>query len=140
MQLSPKETAFVRSARVAHLATADANGQPMVIPICFVYDGKHFYSPIDEKPKQTSAQRLKRVRNIQENSKISLVIDQYEEDWTNLAYLLITGHAKIILRGKRHHRAVAFLRKKYPQYRHMVIDERPMIQIKPFSLRSWGAL
>ena len=47
---------LIRAARVAHLATADANGQPLVIPICFAFDGKEFFSPIDEKPKQLSPQ------------------------------------------------------------------------------------
>jgi len=60
MPLSRKTVAFIRAARLAHLATADAKGQPHVIPICFVFDGKEFYSPIDEKPKRTAPMKLKR--------------------------------------------------------------------------------
>ena len=66
-RLSPQASRLVRSARVAHLATANAEGQPYVIPICFVFDGKNFYSPIDEKPKRTAPQNLKRLKNIREN-------------------------------------------------------------------------
>ena len=138
MSLTKKELAFIRSARVAHLATADADGQPLAIPICFAFDGKEFVSPIDEKPKRISPQRLKRLRNIRENPRISLVIDRYDENWRHLAYVLIEGKARILGGGKRHRRAVQLLRKKYPQYRRMAIDERPMIIMTPSRLKSWG--
>lgn len=138
MRIPKKIKVFIRAGRVAHLATADAGGQPLVIPICFAFDGKEFFSPIDEKPKQISPHKLKRLRNIAENPKISLIIDRYDEDWQRLAYLLITGKAKILLRGARHRRAVLLLRKKYPQYEDMAIDERPLIVITPIRMRNWG--
>ena len=139
-QLTHKERAFIRAARVAHLATADANGQPHVIPICFVLDRNEFFSPIDEKRKKTSPRTLKRLRNINENPKISLVVDRYEEDWRRLAYVLVSGTAKIILRGKRHDRAVRLLRRKYPQYCSMALEQRPIIRISPTRAVSWGVL
>jgi PPOX class probable F420-dependent enzyme len=135
-RLSPSALRFVRAARVAHLATADTSGQPLVIPICFAFDGKEFFSPIDEKPKRTT--RLKRLRNIEENPKLSLIIDRYNEDWRRLAYVLIRGSAKILLRGERHRRGVGLLRQKYPQYRRMAIHERPMIVITPKQFKTWG--
>jgi PPOX class probable F420-dependent enzyme len=138
LRLSPSALRFVRAARVAHLATVDALGQPLVIPICFAFDGKEFFSPIDEKPKRTT--RLQRLRNIAENPKVSLIIDRYTEDWRRLAYLLIRGSAKILLRGARHRRGVYLLRRKYPQYRSMAINDRPMIVIIPKQLTSWGDL
>ena len=140
MRLSRNIEAFVRRARVAHLATADNKGQPHVIPICFVFNGKEFFSPIDEKPKRVAPNRLKRLKNIQENSRVSLVIDRYDEDWRRLAYVLIAGTAKILGRGARQQKAVRLLRRKYPQYRSMAIDERPMVLIKPARITSWGNL
>ncbi|HTN71763.1 MAG TPA: TIGR03668 family PPOX class F420-dependent oxidoreductase [Methylomirabilota bacterium] len=140
MQLTRRGLRLLRSARVAHLATADANGQPLVVPICFAFDGKEFVSTIDEKPKQTPPTRLKRLRNITANPKVSLIIDHYDEDWHRLAYLLIRGTAKILLRGARHRRGVYLLRRKYPQYRNMAINDRPMIVITPKQLTSWGDL
>ena len=140
MRIPKKITVFIRAGRVAHLATADAGGQPLVIPICFAFDGKEFFSPIDEKPKQISPHKLKRLRNIAENSKVSLIIDRYAEDWRRLAYVLITGKAKILLRGTRHRGAVLLLRKKYSQYARMAIDERPIIVITPIRIRNWGNL
>ena len=138
MRLGRKILSFIRSARIAHLATADRSGQPHAVPICFVFDDKYFYSPIDEKPKRTAPAKLKRLRNIAENPQVSLVIDHYEEDWSKLAYVLITGTARIVQRGQVHRRAVTFLRRKYSQYRTMAIDRRPMIVIKPKRIIVWG--
>jgi coenzyme F420-0:L-glutamate ligase / coenzyme F420-1:gamma-L-glutamate ligase len=136
--LSPLQLRFIHAARLAHLATTGANGEPHVIPICFIFDGKHFYSPIDEKPKRTSPVKLRRVKNIQENAQAALVIDRYSEDWKRLAYILIRGRAKILHRGAAHAEAVRRLRRKYPQYRQMAIHARPMIQITPTKWSLWG--
>jgi PPOX class probable F420-dependent enzyme len=138
--LTQRELAFIRAARVAHLATADAKNQPLVIPICFAFDGKEFFSPIDEKPKQTAARQLRRLQNIEENSQVSLVMDRYDENWQRLAYVLVRGTAKVLVRGKRHARGVQLLRRKYRQYRSMAIDERPMIVITPKRFKAWGSV
>ncbi|MEX0804911.1 MAG: TIGR03668 family PPOX class F420-dependent oxidoreductase [Candidatus Binatia bacterium] len=138
--LTRAELAFLRAARIAHLASADAAGQPHVIPICFVFDGKHFFSPIDEKPKRVLPQKLKRVSNVRENPRVSLIIDRYDEDWNRLAYVLVRGKATILMRGVRHKQAVQQLRKKYRQYRRMAIDNNPVIQITPDRWIQWGAI
>jgi PPOX class probable F420-dependent enzyme len=138
VSLTKKELAFLRSARIAHLATADKSGQPHVIPICFVFDGKHFFSPIDEKPKRTAPAKLKRLKNIAENPNAALVIDHYDEDWRQLVYVLIFGRARVIHRGIAHRQAARRLRRKYPQYRRMAIDARPMIVITPLRITAWG--
>ncbi|MGH7931069.1 MAG: TIGR03668 family PPOX class F420-dependent oxidoreductase [Candidatus Binatia bacterium] len=138
LELSAGASRLMRSARIAHLATADRNGQPLVIPVCFVFDGREFFSPIDEKPKRAAPRKLKRIRNILENPQMSLVIDHYDEDWSRLAYVLITGKATILQRGTKHRKAVTLLRKKYNQYRKMAIHERPMIVIRPARIITWG--
>ena len=138
--MTRREKAFLRSARVARLATADASGQPHVIPICYAFDGRDLYSPIDEKPKRTSPLRLKRIRNSGSNPKVAVVVDRYVEDWKRLAYVLIFGRAKLLTRGPTHKRAVLLLRRKYLQYRRMAIEDRPMIHIRPTRVTSWGKL
>ncbi len=138
--MTRKEKAFVQSGRVAHLATADEKGRPLNVPLCYVLSGEGLYSPIDEKPKITSPLLLKRIQNILVNSHVSFVVDRYDEDWERLAYVIITGKARVLTRGKRHRRAVVLLRRKYPQYRAMAIHKRPIIHITPTHWRSWGAL
>ena len=139
-RLSPHASRLIKSARVAHLATANRYRQPHVVPICFVFDGKALFSPLDEKPKRAAPRELKRVKNILENSQVSLVIDRYEEDWSRLAYVLIRGNATVLQRGTRHRKAVALLRRKYPQYRKMAINERPMIVVRPSRFIIWGRM
>ncbi|MBI2989401.1 MAG: TIGR03668 family PPOX class F420-dependent oxidoreductase [Deltaproteobacteria bacterium] len=139
-RLTPLASRLIRSARVARLATADRKGRPHVIPICFAFDGKALYSPVDEKPKRSPPLRLKRVRNILENPHVAVVVDRYDENWKRLAYVLIRGRARLLTGGENYRRAVLLLRKKYPQYRRMAIEERPMIRIMPTRVTSWGKL
>jgi PPOX class probable F420-dependent enzyme len=140
LELSVSALRLIRSARVAHLATADAAGRPHVIPICFVFDGQRFYSPIDEKPKRAEPRKLKRLRNITANPNVSLVIDRYDEDWRKLAYVLIFGKARALASGIHHRKAVKLLRRKYCQYRSMKIDQRPLISITAKKTVTWGGL
>jgi PPOX class probable F420-dependent enzyme len=137
--LTPAASRLINAARVAHLATADRAGQPLVVPVCFAFDGKEFFSPIDEKPKRTAARKLKRVKNILENSQVSFVIDRYDEDWTQLAYVLVTGKARILSKSQKHARAVRLLRRKYRQYHSMAIHQRPVIAITTTRIITWGA-
>jgi len=132
---------FIRGHRVSRLATASVEGQPAVVPICYVFDGERIYTPIDEKPKSVGAGSLKRVRNIRVNPNVALVIDDYSEDWKELVYVLITGTAEIIAPGddvSDHARAVELLREKYPQYRSMKLEERPIIRITPARIKRWA--
>jgi PPOX class probable F420-dependent enzyme len=129
--------AFVR-ARVARLATADGEGRPHVIPICFAIAGSRIYSPIDEKPKRAAPPRLKRVRNIMENPHIALVVDDYREDWRKLWYALALGTAEVIPpHAPQHAAALRALRRKYPQYRAMRLEDRPVIGITPSRIIAW---
>jgi PPOX class probable F420-dependent enzyme len=126
--LDERETVLVQNARVARFATADSSGAPHLIPICFVYDGVAFYSVLDQKPKRTSVTRLRRVRNILENPKVALVVDSYEEDWSRLWYILVTGTATLLEPGTEQSEAVAMLREKYAQYRDMDLEYAPVIK------------
>lgn len=133
---------FIRDHRVARLATADNTGQPSVVPICYVFDGERFYVALDEKPKSVGDDELKRVRNIRANPRVALVIDDYAEDWTRLAYVLVIGNGEIISGAENaleHNRAVELLRTKYSQYRLMAIDRRPMIKITATRIKLWAA-
>ena len=141
LDIDPRTLEFIRSHRVARLATASAEGQPAVVPVCYVFDDKNVYTPIDEKPKSVQAGLLKRIRNINANPNVALVVDDYSEDWSELVYVLIRGTAEIISPGdeaSEHARVIALLREKYPQYRSMKLDEKPIIKIKPARIKRWA--
>lgn len=132
--------AFIRSSRVARMATVDAAGFPHIVPICYAYDGSRFYSAVDEKPKRVEPGMLRRLVNIRANPRICLIIDEYDEDWSRLRFAIIRGTAGIESAGAEHNRAVNLLRKKYPQYRTMALAEviNPVIVITPKEIISWG--
>lgn len=136
--LAEDQLAFILSRRLAHLATADADGRPHVVPVVFAYHQGNLWIAIDEKPKRTL--RLKRLRNIEQNPKVALVFDRYQEDWERLAYVLVHGTAVILQRGDEEPGALAALRERYPQYRRMALEERPLIRITPERATSWGEM
>ncbi len=104
----------LEAARVARLATVDPLGRPHVVPICFVVDGDMLYTAVDDKPKRTRA--LQRLRNIEANPQVEVLIDEYDEDWSRLWWTRLRGTARIVDDS----RAVELLAAKYLQYR-----ERP---------------
>jgi len=133
------EVAFVHAQRVARLATSDADGHPHVVPICYAFDGERFYTPLDEKPKSVEASKLRRVRNIEARHEASLLIDQYDDDWSRLGYVLVHGRADLLsARDQAHAHALVLLRERYPQYRSMALETRQVIAITPDRVTSWG--
>ena len=121
------------------LATADADGHPHVVPVCYAFDGERFYTPLDEKPKRVAGKELRRVRNIEARHEASLVIDQYDDDWSRLGYVLVYGRADLIASGDPlHERALALLRERYAQYREMDLERQFVIVITPERVVSWG--
>ena len=136
--LSEAEKQAINAQRVAHLASADPQAVPHLIPICFHYDGNRFYSVLDQKPKRTAVTNLKRVRNILANPNVALVIDHWQEEWQGLWYVLVNGTADLLYEGPEHQQAIASLREKYPQYRTMDLDTNPIIRITPTNIIRWG--
>lgn len=124
------------------MGTVDSSGKPHVIPVCFVYLDARIYIPIDKKPKSAAWQGLKRVRNISANPDVSLLIDRYSEDWSELCYILIHGRAEIVSRGEDYAGSLGALSMKYPQYEKMRLSEAglPVIRITPQRIISWGSL
>ena len=138
--LKDAERQFVASMRVARLATADASGAPHVVPVCYALIGDNLYVTIDEKPKRSGVRAMKRLRNIDENPDVAVVVDRYEEDWTRLAWVMLRGRAEILDAGDEHDRAQSALRERYPQYRAMRLEPLPVIAMRIDRVNSWGAL
>lgn len=137
--LSPGALAFVQAQRVARLGTADAAGRPHVVPVCYAFDGSHFFIPLDEKPKRVDAPRSRRVRNILARPEADLLIDRYDDDWSRLGYVLAHTRASLLAPdAPEHARGVAALRERYPQYRAMALELSPLIRLEPQRFSEWG--
>lgn len=138
--MTPEERRFVATARVARMATVDAEGMPTVLPICFWLDGERLYQVMDEKPKRVGGGALKRVRNLRVNPAMAVVVDHWDEDWSRLGWVLLRGRGELLEGGAEHARALAALREKYAAYRKMALEEQLLIRMTVQSVRSWGAL
>jgi PPOX class probable F420-dependent enzyme len=138
---SPSERNFIQQQRVGRFATADQDGRPHIVPVCYADDGAALYIALDTKPKRVEPQRLKRVRNLLANPQVALVVDHYSDDWSELAFVLIRGTAELVPPDAAEHRAaIELLRDRYPQYREMPIQEQPVIAIRPTAVTAWGVL
>ena len=135
---------FAQRHRVGRLATVSAAGQPVMVPCCFAVmerDGAPVVvSVLDAKPKSVDARNLARVRNIEANPAACLTVDDYAEDWNQLRFVQLRGHARVLDgRSSDAESAIAVLRDKYPQYRSMDLDGAPVIEIGDLSAFSWSA-
>ena len=138
--LSDNERRFLAHRRIAHLATADSRAVPHVVPVCFALSDDTLYVTIDEKPKRIPGTALKRLRNIAENPAVAVVVDRYDEDWTLLGWVMLHGHAEILIDGTEHDAAQALLRSRYRQLQAMQIAQHPVIAVRIQRTTSWGNL
>ena len=107
------------------------------MPICFVLLGGRCYSVVDEKPKRHA--RLQRLRNIEAQHAATLLCDVYSDDWEHLAWAMLRCHADVLAEdGEGYGAALDALRAKYPQYRAMALDGRPLVALTPLRVSSWG--
>lgn len=102
-------------ARVATLATADAAGVPHLVPFTFAVAGDLVFHAVDHKPKRSA--NLRRIHNIRENSRVSALVDHYDEDWSALWWVRLRGRARVVERGDELADAVVALQARYEQYR-----------------------
>ena len=117
--------------RVARLATASGE-VPHIVPVVFVVHAGSIWIPIDGKPKSTT--RLKRIRNIELNPQVSLLVDVYDDDWRRLEWCRVDGTASIVGTPT----GIAFLlAEKYPQYETLEIGTTA-IRIEPIRTSSWA--
>ncbi|MGI9492735.1 MAG: TIGR03668 family PPOX class F420-dependent oxidoreductase [Geminicoccaceae bacterium] len=138
--LTEKQQQFLEVKRVARFATASIDGQPHVIPICYGLIKNTVYFTIDEKAKKQSGMPLKRLQNLIENPKASLVVDHYEEDWNRLGWVMLQGQAEILATGDEHALAQSRLRERYPQLQAMRIEALPVVALRIDHVVSWGRL
>jgi PPOX class probable F420-dependent enzyme len=137
MRLDPTQARdrFVRSP-VLRLATAEADGRPHLVPCTFAVDGSgRIAIGIDSKPKRSA--NLRRLRNISDNPRVSLLVDHYADDWTELWWVRADGTAAIERAGAEHAEHWDALRARYPQYAGQILDG-PVIVVTVESWTGWA--
>lgn len=135
--------AWFAAHRVARLATVGGAGDPTLVPVCFALletDGRPAVAiALDEKPKEVATRDLARVRNVREHPGVALLADDWSEDWSRLAWVLLKGRARLVEPGEPGHtEAVDVLRGKYARYHEMAIDRQPVILVESLRSRRWS--
>jgi PPOX class probable F420-dependent enzyme len=133
MRLTKKLSKLIARERVCRVATAGADGKPHVVPVCHVMNGGKIYFGSDKNARK--------VANLRENPRISLTIDLYSEDWSQLRGVMIMGTVNLIERGPRFTQARARLYAKYPQYPEeaaLGASDSAIVEVTPTNVFSWG--
>lgn len=120
MQTSEARDRLAR-ARVAHLATVDADNRPHIVPVTFaLLDERTIVTAVDHKPKRTT--RLRRLQNIAANPGVAVLADHYADDWRQLWWARADGTARIVAADDEIQLRAAATRSladRYPQYRQV---------------------
>jgi len=106
-------SALLDEARVARLAYLDGDDRPRVLPVTFATAGGAIWTAIDEKPK--SRLEPARVEYLRRRPEASLLVDEYSDDWTRLAWVQLLGRIDVLPSGSAPE-AMSALAARYEQY------------------------
>jgi PPOX class probable F420-dependent enzyme len=138
LTLTTADRESLAEARRATLATIAPDGRPRLVPVCFVVIDDVVWTPLDEKPKAVDdPRRLARVRDVERDARVTLLVDRWSEDWSELGWLRVDGHAELVEIADPS--IMAALRAKYPQYARHDLESRPMIRIALDRAVRWDA-
>jgi PPOX class probable F420-dependent enzyme len=122
-------------ARVARLATATPDG-PRIVPVTFAWHrGAAVWAVDSVKPKRTA--RLRRLRDLEADPRVALLVDHYAEEWSRLWWVELRGEAAT-LAGAAAEAALDALAARYPAY----LDARPpgpVVAVRPRRWAWWAA-
>jgi PPOX class probable F420-dependent enzyme len=121
---------------VARLATTDPDGRPHLVPIVFALAGNTLYSAVDGKQKRSRT--LRRIENARVRPDVTILVDHYDEEWTQLWWIRLRGRARVLDDGEEREHALELLARKYPQYRDEPPDG-PVLAVDVYETRAWSA-
>ena len=132
MRWRKDEKEFVATARTARVATVDARGVPHNVPVCPLLDGDTICFATEKGAKK--------LRNIEANPQVAVVVDEYVEGWDHLRGVMVQGNARVV--GKAEFRRLRKkLYTKFLQYRSAAAigeSDSVIVRITPGRKFSWG--
>ncbi|MEM5802252.1 MAG: pyridoxamine 5'-phosphate oxidase family protein [Candidatus Aenigmatarchaeota archaeon] len=130
VKFSEKEVKFLEGQEVCRLATSSKSLQPHVVPVCYIFHKGHFYIATDFDTKK--------LKNLKENRKVSLVVDVYRQPKNKAIF--IQGEAEILERGEEFKEISEIFFKKFYWARADPWEEGEtvILKIKPEKKISWG--
>ena len=130
-ELPQLQTQLLEGARSGVLTTIGTDGFPHAVPVVFVIVADKIVSPIDDKPK--GERELMRVQNLKERPQATLLVHHWDEDWTELAWVMVRASARVEQRNV----AASLLRSRYPQYNDEVTPGSRSIVLTPERISWW---
>lgn len=124
------------AGRVARFATVRPDGTPHLVPVTFAVDNDAVYTAVDAKPKRTT--RLQRLENLAAQARCSLLVDHYDDDWSQLWWVRADGDAAVIDAPELSHPGLALLAERYPGYAGSP-PTGPLIVVTVSRWRGWSA-
>ncbi|NOX22061.1 MAG: TIGR03668 family PPOX class F420-dependent oxidoreductase [Actinobacteria bacterium] len=122
-------------ARSGVLATHGEHGFPHLVPIVFgVVDDDTIVTAVDHKPKTSS--NLVRLKNIARNPLVSVLVNDYHEDWSTLWWARADGVATVT--NQIEERLAASLVHRYEDY-SSTPPVGPWITIRVERWSGWSA-
>ncbi|MDQ4026904.1 MAG: TIGR03668 family PPOX class F420-dependent oxidoreductase [Actinomycetota bacterium] len=125
----------VAEARVARVGTIDEHGRAHLVPIVFVLHRDTLYSATD-----AGSRPAKRLRNLKADPRVSVVVDDYDEDWSKVWWVRLAGRGRVIEGGPEWDRARRLLWEKYPQFEDAPADEAtgPLMAVDVEEWSGWA--
>ena len=132
MTLTKSEKDFIKSQRVARVATVSPAGMPHNVPVCPAFDREHIYIG--------SEKDAAKVKNIQANPKATVVFDVYRDSWRGLQGIMLQCSARLV-DDKDFKRIRRKLYATYPKYHTdaaLEPDDSVIIELILEKKFSWG--
>jgi PPOX class probable F420-dependent enzyme len=123
--------------RVARLASVRPDGGPHLVPITFAVDGDTVFTVVDAKPKRT--RRLQRLDNLRSQPRCSVLVDHYDDDWSQLWWVRADGVAAVIDAPGPAHGGLVLLADRYPAY-GAAPPTGPLIVVTVTRWSGWSAI
>ena len=123
---------FVSVAQVCRIATVRPNGEPHVIAVCPVFDGDSIIY-IDIGPRYVTAD------NIRSDPRVTVIIDEYADDWNQLKGVLLRCRAEPVS-GAEQDGAWERIRQKFPLYKEFKWEPRLTLALRVYDWRQYGVI
>ena len=125
--LRARERKFLLAHELCRLATSSKQGRPHVVPVIYTVDGEDIIIAVDYKTKK--------LRNLRENPKVALVVDEYRPN----RGLMVEGNCEILERGREYLRLLQILFDRFVFYRRNPWSEgeSPILKIRPTRAVMW---
>jgi PPOX class probable F420-dependent enzyme len=133
VRLTKKVAKLLAYERVCRVATAGASGRPHLVPVVHVVAGDKIYFG--------SGDDGRKVQNLRDNPQVTVTVDLYSDDWSQLRGVMVQGTARLIERGARFQQARRRLYAKYPQYAReaaLAPSDSVIVEVTPTHVFTWG--